>query len=107
MKSPPVVSVAPWLSVRNGARAMEFYEAAFGAGEVYHIEDLAARRPLYLSIGCISDGGWKCAANEARRSPPTQPTQTVLTSSRVHEIPLAALLHSGCRVDLAGERIDI
>ncbi len=31
-------SIAPWLSVRNGARAVGFYAAAFGAAEVYHIE---------------------------------------------------------------------
>jgi PhnB protein len=31
-------SVAPMLSVRHGARAVEFYKAAFGAGEVFRIE---------------------------------------------------------------------
>src|SRR6058998_3677657 len=31
-------SVAPMLSVRQGARAVEFYKAAFGAIEVYRIE---------------------------------------------------------------------
>ncbi|HZP81490.1 MAG TPA: VOC family protein [Chthonomonadaceae bacterium] len=31
-------SVAPMLSVRNGARAVEFYKAAFGAQEVYRVE---------------------------------------------------------------------
>src|SRR5207302_1985394 len=31
-------SVAPMLSVRNGARAVEFYKAAFGATEVYRVE---------------------------------------------------------------------
>jgi PhnB protein len=33
------VSIAPWLSVRNAARAVEFYQAAFGAKEVFRIED--------------------------------------------------------------------
>ena len=37
-QSPRPVSLAPWLSVRNGARAVEFYKAAFGASEVYHLE---------------------------------------------------------------------
>ncbi len=32
-------SIAPMLSVRNGARAVEFYKAAFGASEVYRVED--------------------------------------------------------------------
>jgi PhnB protein len=33
-----VYSVAPMLSVRNGARAVEFYKAAFGAVEGFRIE---------------------------------------------------------------------
>ncbi|MGA9672001.1 MAG: VOC family protein [Terracidiphilus sp.] len=32
-------SIAPWLSVRKSAEAVEFYKAAFGAVEVYRIED--------------------------------------------------------------------
>ena len=32
-------SIAPMLSVRNGTRAVEFYKAAFGASEVYRVED--------------------------------------------------------------------
>src|SRR5437879_11469509 len=31
-------SVTPMLSVRHGARAVEFYKAAFGAVEVYRVE---------------------------------------------------------------------
>jgi PhnB protein len=31
-------SLAPMLSVRNGARAVEFYQVAFGVREVYRIE---------------------------------------------------------------------
>src|SRR5262249_3389048 len=31
-------SVAPMLSVRNGASAVEFYKAAFGAAEVFRVE---------------------------------------------------------------------
>ena len=32
-------SLAPMLSVRNGAQAVEFYKSAFGAIEVYRMED--------------------------------------------------------------------
>lgn len=32
-------SIAPMLSVRGGARAVAFYQAAFGAAEVYREED--------------------------------------------------------------------
>ena len=31
-------SIAPMLSVRNGARAVEFYKTAFGAIEVFRVE---------------------------------------------------------------------
>ncbi|HEY6338384.1 MAG TPA: VOC family protein [Candidatus Sulfotelmatobacter sp.] len=31
-------SLAPMLSVRNGARAVEFYKAAFGAGEMFRAD---------------------------------------------------------------------
>ena len=31
-------SIAPWLSVRNGAQAVDFYKAAFGATEVYRLD---------------------------------------------------------------------
>src|SRR6266852_1032518 len=31
-------SVAPWLSVRNSARAVDFYKSAFGATEVYRLD---------------------------------------------------------------------
>src|SRR6266571_4811273 len=32
-------SIAPWLSVRNSARAVDFYKSAFGATEVFRLED--------------------------------------------------------------------
>jgi PhnB protein len=31
-------SIAPWLSVRDGARAVQFYRSAFGAVETYRLE---------------------------------------------------------------------
>ena len=31
-------TLAPWLSVRNGAEAVAFYQSAFGAVEVFHLE---------------------------------------------------------------------
>jgi PhnB protein len=31
-------TIAPWLSVRNGARAVDFYKAAFGATEVFRLD---------------------------------------------------------------------
>jgi PhnB protein len=49
-KSPSVVTVAPWLSLRHGARAVEFYKAAFGASEVFRIENAAGEVVSRLSI---------------------------------------------------------
>lgn len=45
-----VCSVAPMLSVRNGARAVEFYKSAFGALEVYHVEDPGGAVVSRLSV---------------------------------------------------------
>jgi PhnB protein len=49
-KSSSPVSIAPWLSVRNGARAVEFYKTAFGASQTYRIEDGAGSVVARLSI---------------------------------------------------------
>jgi PhnB protein len=35
----PETSIAPMLSVRNGAKAIEFYKAAFGAAVLFRIDD--------------------------------------------------------------------
>ena len=32
------ISIAPWLSLRDGSRAVEFYKRAFGADEVFRID---------------------------------------------------------------------
>ena len=34
-----MTSIAPWLSVRNSARGVDFYKAAFGATEVFRMEE--------------------------------------------------------------------
>src|SRR5262249_56120049 len=43
-------SIAPWLSVRRGARAIEFYKSAFGAEEIYHVEDPTGAVVSRLSV---------------------------------------------------------
>jgi PhnB protein len=43
-------SLAPMLSVRNSARAVEFYKSAFGATEVYRVEDPSGSVVSRLSI---------------------------------------------------------
>ena len=44
------VALTPWLSLRNGARAVEFYKAAFGAVETYRIESPDGEVVSRLSI---------------------------------------------------------
>jgi PhnB protein len=43
-------SIAPWLSVRNCARAVEFYKSAFGAIETYRLETPDGGLVVKLSV---------------------------------------------------------
>ena len=43
-------TIAPWLSVRGGAKAVEFYKAAFDAHEVFRIEDPDGNVVARLSV---------------------------------------------------------
>ena len=45
-----VHSIAPMLSVRQGARAVEFYKQALGAAEVYRLEDPGGAVVSRLSV---------------------------------------------------------
>jgi len=49
-EGPISTSMAPWLSVRNSAQAVEFYKAAFEAVEVYRIGDAAKGIVARLSV---------------------------------------------------------
>jgi PhnB protein len=43
-------TIAPWQSVRKSAQAVEFYEAAFGAREVFRLEDASGGVLARLSV---------------------------------------------------------
>jgi PhnB protein len=43
-------TIAPWLSVRNGARAVDFYKSAFRATEVFRLEDPGGSVVARLSV---------------------------------------------------------
>ena len=45
-----IISILPMLSVRRGVRAVEFYKAAFGAIEVYRLEDPGGAVVSRLSV---------------------------------------------------------
>ena len=44
-------SIVPMLSVRHGAKAVEFYKAAFGASERFRIDDPSGAVVAQLSVG--------------------------------------------------------
>lgn len=46
-----MTSIAPLLSVRNGAKAIEFYKAALGAEELFRVEDPNGSVVARLSVG--------------------------------------------------------
>jgi PhnB protein len=43
-------SIAPWLSVRGSARALEFYKSAFGAAEVFRFDGPGGSVVARLSV---------------------------------------------------------
>jgi PhnB protein len=45
------IAVIPMLSVRNGARAIEFYKAAFGATELFRVDNERGEVVAQLSVG--------------------------------------------------------
>ena len=45
-----MTATAPMLSVRRGARAIEFYKAAFGAGELFRIDSESGEVVARLSV---------------------------------------------------------
>jgi len=47
----PKTVIAPMLSVRNGVRAIEFYKAAFGAGELFRLDNESGDVVARLSVG--------------------------------------------------------
>jgi PhnB protein len=49
-RTPVATSIAPWLSVRNSARAVEFYKSAFGATEVFRLDGEGGSVVARLSV---------------------------------------------------------
>ena len=45
------IAVVPILSVRNGTRAIEFYKAAFGATELFRVDNEKGEVVAQLSVG--------------------------------------------------------
>jgi PhnB protein len=53
-------SIAPWLTVRKGEQAVQFYKSAFGATEIYRLNEPDAGVVVRLSVDgaefWVSDG---------------------------------------------------
>ncbi len=47
----PQITIAPMLSVRRGAKAIEFYKAAFGAGELFRLDSESGEVVARLFVG--------------------------------------------------------
>jgi PhnB protein len=56
-----MTTIAPLLSVRRGAKAIEFYQAAFGVGELFRIDSEDGAVVARLSV----DGGEFWVADES------------------------------------------
>ncbi|NBD27127.1 VOC family protein [Paenibacillus glycinis] len=54
---PFVTSIAPWLSVRDAAAALDFYKAAFGAEELYRLADDDGK-PAIAELAIGEAGFW-------------------------------------------------
>ncbi len=61
-------SIAPWLSVRDGAKALDFYRSAFGAVEVYRLEG-----PSGSVVARLSVGGAEFWVSESPEQPNSRP----------------------------------
>jgi len=61
----PQSSIAPWLTVRRDAKAIEFYKSAFGASEVYRYDSPTGGSVVRLSV----NGAEFWASEEPEPSP--------------------------------------
>jgi PhnB protein len=72
-------TIAPWLGLRSGARAIEFYKAAFGSEQVYRIEDPDGNVVARLSAG----GAEFWLSDESPEHGNPAPTSSAGTSDRM------------------------
>jgi PhnB protein len=92
-------TIAPWLSVRGGARAVEFYKSAFGAAEVFRLEDPDGGVVARLSV----DGAEFWVSDESPEDGNVSPAQASGTSVRMiltvasPDAALASAVKAGAR----------
>jgi PhnB protein len=95
-------SLAPWLTVRNGEKAVEFYKAAFDAVETYRLEDPGGGLVVKLSVDSaefwISDGSAQDDNNVGGDS-----VRMILTVSNPDELFARALTAGAVEIFPVGE----
>lgn len=64
-------SLAPWLSVADGVRAIDFYKSAFGASEVYRLSDPGGGLVVRLSVNGAEF--WVSQESPEHRQPSPEP----------------------------------
>ena len=72
-------SIAPWLPVRNGEKAIDFYKSAFGAIEAYRLETPDGGVVAKLSVG--GAGFWLSGESSADKN--VSPESTAINSVRM------------------------
>ncbi len=83
-------TLAPFLSVRNGSKAVDFYKSAFGAEEIFHLEDPTGAVVSNLTINGY--GFW--VADESPEHKNFSP-ETLNGGWPIHEIvPILRVPHS-------------
>src|SRR4051794_2939748 len=87
-------SIAPWLSVQNGAEAVEFYKAAFGAIETYHLETPDGGIVVKLSVDGAEfwvSGGTSEAGALTKELPGGETVRIILTVANPEPVFAQAL----------------
>src|SRR5260370_33731721 len=88
--------IAPWLSVADATRAVEYYKAAFGALELERLEDDAGSVVVaQLSIG----GADFCVQQDADTDPHALGDRSPVPMTLTVEDPDSVVPHSGCAGD--------
>lgn len=94
-------SIAPWLSVRNSVRAVEFYKSAFGAIEVYRLEVPDGGLVARLSV----DGAefWLSEESSDHESLREESIRMILTVTNPDDLFVQALKAGASEVFPVGE----
>src|SRR5215831_18965022 len=72
-------TIAPWLTVENSAKAVEFYKAAFGAIETYRLETPGGGLVVRLSVNGAEF--WLSSGSSDAKSLASENIRMILTVS--------------------------